>query len=119
MQAFENMSKFYQSCAKPMAQLAELNIQSLTHLAEQTKAFHEALQKRDPEIFFNMQTHIMNNAITAASEYVRKFTEIQLNGINEMGKVWGTLCQDVASSIPAAGRPGSNAGSNTNRQSQK
>ena len=84
----ENLVKLYQSMAKPMLDLAELNITTLNNIAKSTGSFEEISQNKKPEDRLATHVKLSNAALRESATYSQKAMEIGFGGLTEAGKIW-------------------------------
>lgn len=84
----EQWGKLCQSITKPMTELTQLNINTLSNLAKNTCSLEELTQAKKPEDLATAHMKFANAACVEATKYTQKALEIGLGAMSEAGKIW-------------------------------
>lgn len=88
----DNWNKLNQCVSKPLAELAELNMNTLQNWSKNTGHFEELTQAKKPEDFFMAQMKLANIGQLEAMSYVKKASDIWIKAIEQISET----CSDVA-----------------------
>ena len=115
----ENLSKLHQVISKPMADLAELNVNTLTHLAKNTNMFDEITQTKRPEDLLSTQMKIANAACLEMTKYTQKAMEIGMNAMSDASKVWTDVLRQTTTKASDFVKQGQGAAGNKEKERNK
>ncbi|MHB1946777.1 MAG: phasin family protein [Gammaproteobacteria bacterium] len=91
----DTLSKIYQCVSKPMANLAELNINTFNNLTKNTIILQKFSQIKKPEDFLAAQMELINNASVEMTQYAQKACHIGLEAFSEGQKVWNDIFHET------------------------
>lgn len=87
----ENWNKLYQCVSKPMADMAELNINTLNNWTKNSNLFDDLAQSKRPEEILSAQMKMANVACQEMTKYTQRALDIGMNAMSEAGKIWTDL----------------------------
>ena len=93
----DNWNKIYQCVSKPLADLAELNINTLTNWSKNKGYFEELTQAKKPEDLLMAQMKLANIGQIEAMSYVKKAGDIWIKAVEG----FSDICNDVARTTTA------------------
>ncbi len=102
----ENLSKLCQCVSKPMMDLTQLNISTLSNVTKNTHSFEELTQAKKPEDIFAAQIKLANAANLEVTKYIQKAMEIGLGAMSEAGKVWTETLNKTTCKMSDFAKPG-------------
>jgi len=91
----ENWSKLCQCAAKPIIDLAELNVTTLSNLTKNTNSFEKFSTAKKPEEFLAAQMELLNNASVELTKYAQKACSIGLDAVSEGQKIWNDILRET------------------------
>lgn len=112
----ENMNKLYQTMTKPMAEMAELNLNTLNNLTKNSNAFEDFTQSKRPEDLLSAQMKLMNTAYAELTKYTQKAMDIGMNALSEGGKIWNDLCRQSSFKATEFAKQGVGGGKREGRE---
>jgi hypothetical protein len=88
----ENWSKLTQCVSKPVMEMTELNINTMSHFAKNTAVLEALAQAKKPEELMAVQVKLAHLASLAMTNYTQRAMEIGLSAIAQTNKA----CVDTA-----------------------
>lgn len=83
----DNVSKLTQCLIKPMANLAELNVNAVNDWIRTFNSLQRVSQAKKPEDFLALQTELSNISVTEMTKYTQEAVRIGLEAISEANEV--------------------------------
>ena len=91
----ENWTKLSQSLAKPIADLTELNVNTLNKLVK-NEALEDILQAKKPEDFLAAQVKLANAASMETIKHTQEACGILMNAATQTGKIVEDMIRKAA-----------------------
>lgn len=91
----DKWNRIYQCVNKPMADLAELNMNTLANFAKNTPSAEKFSHVKKPEDFLAVQMELLNNASIEAHKYAQKACSIGLQAVTEVQNMWNDIFHDT------------------------
>lgn len=107
----ENWNKLCQCISKPLVDLAELNVDTLTNLTKNTHPFEKISQAKKPDEFLAAQMELLNNASIEMTKYAQKAFNIGLEAVTESHKIWNDICHETHTKASDFAKHGNVSGS--------
>lgn len=100
-QFVENLNKLSQCVSKPMADIVELNVNTLSNWSKNTGSFEELRQAKKPEDLLWTQMKLANIGQLEAASYVKKISDIWLNAIEQANEVYADMLHETTKASEA------------------
>jgi hypothetical protein len=94
----EKVGDFYKTVSKPLADLAALNINTVTKLAqnpESKEIFEEIARAKKPEEYISAQIKLTQIAATEGMQYIQQACDIWLDALSQSGEVMKKNTREV------------------------
>ena len=91
----ENWNKLYQCVSKPISDIAQLNINTLSNWSKNTGTFEELTQSKKPDDFLWTQMKLANMGHLETITYAKKVGDIWADAMTEINEICGEMLRET------------------------